>query len=414
MTCSIRISVQLPIVSVCVLFVVLASGIPTALAELAAEQVMIVANSNSRESLLVAEHYAEQRGIPLRQIVKLDLPSDETMSREAYEQRLVLPLRQALQTQNLHNSIRVLVPVYGVPLRLGPPTFTGEEQGQIRDASARLDAARSKLIDLERQARTIALPSVTEPKSGQEQGTTAYEKNVAFLFHVDQSIQDAVKRTQQLQPAAQSQDYRQLESIIRSHQGLAGLSQLHQEAPQPGRTARRDGEAHVLARQLEGLQLFGLLEFPLRQRRTDLYRQVEVVYGLYGVFALAAMELNLLSDEQADASIDSELSLLWWDRSDYAVAWRRLNPFHHAFKHPEKPVQRELPVLMVSRLDAATAELSMRLVDRALEAERQGLAGTVYLDARGVAAKSLSDTSGRYDQSLRDLDNFISHASAAT
>src|SRR5262249_51134444 len=154
-------------------------------------------------------------------------------------------------------------------------------------------AARSKLVELERQARTIALPSVSEPQSGQEQGTTAYEKNVAFLFHVDQSIQDAIKRTQQHQPAAQSQDYRQLESIIRSHQGLAGLAQLHREAPQPARTPSRDVEAQLLARQLEGLQLFGLLEFPLRQRRADLYRQVELVYGLYGVFALAAMELNL-------------------------------------------------------------------------------------------------------------------------
>src|SRR5262249_35076402 len=107
-TCLSSISVQLPIVSACVLLIILGTGTPMALAELAAEQVMIISNSNSRDSLLVAEHYAEQRGVPLRQIVKLDLPSDESMSRDAYEQRLVLPLRKALQTQNLHNSIRVL------------------------------------------------------------------------------------------------------------------------------------------------------------------------------------------------------------------------------------------------------------------------------------------------------------------
>src|SRR5262245_24806606 len=297
MTCSFSISVQPPIVSAWVIVMVLTRCITPAFAELAAEQVMIVANSNSRESLLVAEHYAEQRGIPLRQIIKLDLPSDETMSRDAYEQRLVLPLRKGLKTQNLHNSIRVLVPVYGVPLRVGPPTFTREEQGQFRDASARLDAARSKLIDLERQARTIALPSVSEPQSGQEQGTTTYEKNVAFLFHIDQSIQDTLKRTQQLQPAEQSQHYKQLESIIRRHQGLAGLAQLHHEFPQPGLKSAVDLEAQLRIQQMEGLQLFGLLEFPLRQRRADLYRQVELVYGLYGVFALAAMELNLLSNE---------------------------------------------------------------------------------------------------------------------
>lgn len=381
-------------------------------AELTANQVMIVANANSRESLMVAEHYASLRGVPLRQIAKLDLPSDETISREDYIQRLVLPLRQALQTQNLHNSIRVLVTVYGVPLRVGPPTFTVEEQGLRRDGNARLDAARSQLVDLKRQTSTIVSPSASEPQNEQEQGVTAYEKNVAFLFHVDQSVQEAVKRTQQLQPAANIQDYTQLESIIRRHQGLAGLAQLHHEFPQPGLASRVDVEAQLRTRQMEGLQLLGLLEFPLRQRRAELYRQVELVYGLYGVFALAAMDLNLLSDEEADASVDSELSLLWWDRRDYPVSWRSLNPFHHAFKRAERPVQRELPVLMVSRLDAPTAKSAMRLVDRAMEVERQGLAGTVYLDARGVQAASPSDTYGRYDQSLRDLHAFITRHSS--
>jgi uncharacterized protein (TIGR03790 family) len=372
---------------------------------------MIVANANSRESLVVAQHYAARRGVPMQQIAKLDLPLDETMSRDAYEQRLILPLRKALQTHNLHNSIRVLVTVFGVPIRVGSPTFTEEEHGQLHDATARLEAAQSRLVDLERQARTIASPSVSEPQHEPEQGPIAYERNVAFLFHVDQSIQEAVKRTQQLQPAAQIQDYKRLESIIRSHQGQAGLAQLHHEFPQPG-LAPGVEEVGLRTQHMEGLQLLGSLEFPLRQRRAELYRQVERVYGLYGVFAIAAMELNFLSDEQADASVDSELSLLWWDRRDYAIAWRQLNPFHHAFKHPERPVQRKLPVLMVSRLDAPTAALSMRLVDRAMEVEQEGLTGTVYLDARGLTAKSPSDTYGHYDQSLRDLDKFISQHSA--
>lgn len=414
MTFSFSILVHPTIVSAWVLVMIFTSNMPRALAELAAKQVMIVANINSRESLMVAEHYAAQRGVPLGQVVKLDLPSDETMSRDAYEQRLVLPLRKALQTQNLDNSIRVLVTIYGVPLRVGSPTFTAEERGQLHDANARLDAARSQLVDLERQARTISSPSASEPQNEQEQGITVYERNVAFLFHVDQAVQEAVKRIQQRQPPANIQGYTQLESIIRRHQGRAGLAQLHHEFPRPGLASGDDVEAQLRAEQMEGLQLLGSLDLPLRQRRTELYRQVQLVYGLYGVFALATMELNLLSDEQADASVDSELSLLWWDRRDYAAAWRRLNPFHHAFKRTERSVQRDLPVLMVSRLDAPTAESAMRLVDRAIEVERQGLAGTVYLDARGLQAKSPSDTYGRYDQSLRDLDKFISQHSSYT
>jgi uncharacterized protein (TIGR03790 family) len=62
---------------------------------------------------------------------------------------------------------------------------------------------------------------------------------------------------------------------------------------------------------------------------------------------------------------------------------------------------------MVSRLDAPTADLAFRLVDRARETEQQGLAGTVYLDARGLPVKDPSDTYGHYDQSLRDLNSFL-------
>ena len=62
---------------------------------------------------------------------------------------------------------------------------------------------------------------------------------------------------------------------------------------------------------------------------------------------------------------------------------------------------------MVSRLDAPTADLAFRLVDRAKEGEQQGLAGTVYLDARGLPVKDQSDTYGHYDQSLRDLNSFL-------
>ena len=100
--------------------------VPPAQAELSANQVMIVANANSRESLQVATHYATRRGVPLQQIARLDLPLDETMSREDYERRLVMPLRQMLQDHRIQQTIRVLVTVYGVPLRVAPPNITAE------------------------------------------------------------------------------------------------------------------------------------------------------------------------------------------------------------------------------------------------------------------------------------------------
>lgn len=383
-------------------------------AELSANQVMIVANANSREGLMVAEHYATRRGVPLQQIVKLDLSLDDTMSREDYERRLVVPLRQALQDQQIQQSIRVLVTVYGVPLRVAPPNLTAEQERWQHDASDRLGAARLQLVDIERRARGIAVQPGSRPALlTKEEGIVAHERHVAFLLRVDAAVQESMKRVTQLKLPTLHQWSAQLDAVVREHQGLAGLAQWHHDLPRKGQVSAGGENAMVRAEQLEGLQLLlGSLELPIRSRRAELYQEVGKVYGAYGVFGLAALEMERLSDELSDASVDSELSLLWWDRGQYGSAWRRPNPFNHAFKKTTGRSSRDIPLLMVSRLDAPTADLAKRLVDRAMEAEQQGLAGTVYLDARGLPVKDQSDTYGRYDQSLRDLNTFLAQHTA--
>ena len=112
-------------------FLVFTRYFPSARAEISTNQVMIIANTNNRDSLKVAEHYAMRRRILLQHIAKLDLPLKETMSREDYDRRLVSPVRQALQENGIQHSIRVLVTVYGVPLRVAPPNLTAE-QGRWR------------------------------------------------------------------------------------------------------------------------------------------------------------------------------------------------------------------------------------------------------------------------------------------
>ena len=388
---------------------ILLFDIPTSRAELAPNQVVIVANAKSRESLSVAQHYATRRGIPAQHIVELDLPLADTMSREDYERRLVTPLRQTLHARDIHKAIRVVVTVFGVPLRVAAPRLTDDEERWRRDATARLGAARTRREDLERRAGAIAASagSVPPPAAPQTENPVTYERNITFLLRVDEAVQASTKRVRQLKPPADAQWSSRLEAIVRDHQGVAGLSQLQHEMRRDGQSSESETARQARGQQAEGLQLLlGSVDLPVRDRRSEFYQRIEQVYGTYGVFGLAAMEQNRLSEEHGDASVDSELSLLWWDRSLYGAAWRRANPLYHAFKKSGGG-HREIPVLMVGRLDASTADLASRLVDRAMEAERQGLNGTVYLDARGMPPKDPSDTYGRYDQSLRDLHQFV-------
>src|SRR5262245_42202811 len=97
---------------VVLLICALVHHVSSARAELSGNQVVIVANANSQDSLRVAQHYARRREIPLHHIVKLNLPREETISRADYEREVVTPIRQMLQKNGIHHSTRVLVTVY--------------------------------------------------------------------------------------------------------------------------------------------------------------------------------------------------------------------------------------------------------------------------------------------------------------
>lgn len=77
-------------------------------------------------------------------------------------------------------------------------------------------------------------------------------------------------------------------------------------------------------------------------------------------------------------AVDSELSLL--ARTDYPINASVRNPLFHNGQPSDG--ERAL-VVEVSRLDGPTAEDAMGLVDRALEAEHNGLLGRAYADLAG-------------------------------
>jgi uncharacterized protein (TIGR03790 family) len=83
------------------------------------------------------------------------------------------------------------------------------------------------------------------------------------------------------------------------------------------------------------------------------------------------------------AAVDSELAMLPLIEQKYQLAGPLRNPVftstNEAFMHPTNGV------LMVTRLDGPSAALARGLVDKALEAEHNGLWGRAYFDTRSIA-----------------------------
>lgn len=96
---------------------------------LEAEQILIIANSDVKESVLLAEYYCAKRNVPTANIFALSLGASvgDTISRADYNKKLAKPIRKELLFGKLAGKIRCLLTTYGVPIKVGP---RGKLKGQ--------------------------------------------------------------------------------------------------------------------------------------------------------------------------------------------------------------------------------------------------------------------------------------------
>ncbi|MEN9673061.1 MAG: hypothetical protein RL553_1326 [Planctomycetota bacterium] len=105
--------------------------------------IVIVANRDMPESISVAKHYAKKRAVPEDNIVLLSLPKGEDILRADFETKLAEPLREALKSKK--DKIKVILTVYGVPLRVGAKVLSAAEKVKADEIKKQLDDSRKEL-----------------------------------------------------------------------------------------------------------------------------------------------------------------------------------------------------------------------------------------------------------------------------
>ncbi len=104
------------------------------------KDVIVVANKDSKDSLAVAKHYCAKRKVPAENIVALPLPTSEDISRADYDAKLAGPLREALKDRK--DTAKVILCVYGVPLRVGPKVLSADDQVALKKLDTELAEAK--------------------------------------------------------------------------------------------------------------------------------------------------------------------------------------------------------------------------------------------------------------------------------
>jgi uncharacterized protein (TIGR03790 family) len=106
-------------------------------------------------------------------------------------------------------------------------------------------------------------------------------------------------------------------------------------------------------------------------------------------------EIDRITGKETGASVDSELSMVLF--GNYELHRWRPNILK------DNTLYLSLNTLMVCRLDGPGEGIAKGLVDKAIAAEKTGLAGTAYFDSRGITDDGRRYSPGYFDQSLRDV-----------
>lgn len=101
---------------------------------LTSDELLIVANKAVPEGLSLAHHYIRKRNVPVANLLLVDTPDKEQISRQNYDQQIARPVREFLEKNDPDGRhFRCIVLMYGIPLRVSPPPLTEMENRRLQE-----------------------------------------------------------------------------------------------------------------------------------------------------------------------------------------------------------------------------------------------------------------------------------------
>jgi len=121
-------------------------------------EILVIANRDIPASLSIARDYCTKRGVRPGNLLSLGLGSDMkyTITRDSYEKDLAEPIRRKLAGLKFDDSIRCLLTVYGVPVRVeGRGPLSGKENS-LKQLEASAKALKQKIEQLQNSGSTAS------------------------------------------------------------------------------------------------------------------------------------------------------------------------------------------------------------------------------------------------------------------
>ena len=109
------------------------------------DQLLLVANRRSPESLRIARYYMEKRRVPPQNMIIVDATTDEDITREDYDIGIAGPVRRFLERNDPEGRrFACLVLLYGIPLRVGPARLALLDEMHVRELQMQLSSLKER------------------------------------------------------------------------------------------------------------------------------------------------------------------------------------------------------------------------------------------------------------------------------
>jgi uncharacterized protein (TIGR03790 family) len=167
------------------LFFVLIFGLAMPAFALEPEQILIVANSDIKESLEIAHYYCSKRKVPSVNILSLPLGKRliDTISRDGYEKQLAEPIRKRLSSREFAGKIKCLLTTCGIPVKVGKRGPLKGREDKLRQLKKLAEQEKSKLEQKKKNYRKVTkLQSEIDRITGKETNASVDSELSMVLF----------------------------------------------------------------------------------------------------------------------------------------------------------------------------------------------------------------------------------------
>ena len=373
------------------------SFIPSVSLALSARDLVIVFNRNLPESQAIASYYANKRKVPPENLVGVDVSSSEDMTRKDYHEKLVPPVKAMVVRLKAQGHTPAILLIYGIPLRLGGAPLTAPEMELRTGANAKVKEEQVQALHLINKLAQLTGGMTTAPP------LTATTPE--FLKKSQETLIQAEKFLGKLPATPEAEKIRsETTTLLIKLVGTSPEARALMAGTARHRNPRQRellGMHVVTLEQIEQRMFRGILPSTAEETAAD----IRSAHGLLAELKFWYEAKERFDKPQSLAAVDSELTLII--AGPYQKIGWLPNPFNVGFDHISFVHDVRDKTVMVGRLDGPTPAIARRLIDDAMEVEKTGLAGTFYIDARGLGGTTKVGSYAWFDQHLINLYDLV-------